>query len=260
MFGMIWRFAQVASYAPFVWLCVGNPGLAHDEVRLTNGEWPPYFSENLEGGGLGSQIVREAFKLAGVSVEYGFFPWKRAYVLAETGEWHGSVLYGWSEEREKIFYYSDAVFEAREVFFHRKERKFDWASMRDLANMRVGANVGYFYGPEFHNAAEEGLFDLDMTVAAKANFGKLIAGRIDLYVDDEIVGLHELRNNFPESDVAAITIHPKPVWVTPLYLLLSRKDPANAERTRLFNLGLRRLRQNGRFYELLARATAPNSG
>lgn len=244
--------------AAFAFFVVTGTANAHDTVRLTNGEWPPYFSENLEGGGLGSQIVREAFELAGVTVEYGFFPWKRAYVLAETGEWHGSVLYGWSEEREKIFHYSDAVFEAREVFFHRKERKFDWETMSDLANMRVGANVGYFYGPEFHGAADEGLFDLDMTVAAKANFGKLINGRIDLYVDDEIVGLYELRNNFPSEEVAEITTHPTPVWVTPLYLLLSRKDPANVERTRLFNLGLRRLRQNGRFYELLARATNPN--
>lgn len=255
---MVSRIIRFFGVAVATLACNAFHASAHDQIRLTNGEWPPYFSQELEEGGLGSQIVKEAFALADVEVEYGFFPWKRAYVLAETGEWNGSVLYGWSEEREQIFYFSDAVFEAREVFFHRKERKFNWSTMSDLANMRVGANVGYFYGPEFHKAAEDGLFDLDMTVAAKANFGKLLNGRIDLYVDDEVVGLHELRSNFPPEEAAEITTHPTPVWVTPLYLLMSRKDLANAERIRKFNLGLRRLRQNGRFYELLARATNPN--
>ena len=43
-------------------------------VGLTNGEWPPYTSQNLKNYGVFSPIVSEAFELEGMTVEYTFFP------------------------------------------------------------------------------------------------------------------------------------------------------------------------------------------
>lgn len=243
----------VISILPFIAMA-----RADDAVRLTNGEWPPYFSEEMKNGGLGSQIVREAFELAGKTVEYGYYPWKRAYVLAETGHWDGSVLWGWSEERQKAFYISDPVFEAREVFFYRRDETFDWDKLDDLHDLRIAGNVGYFYGPDFHAAADAEVFKLDLATSAVTSIKKLLAGRVDAYIDDEIVGLHVLHSQFGSDQAAKITVHPKAVWVTPLYLLLSRKKESNAETIKAFNLGLRRLRQSGRYYQLLAQATNPN--
>ena len=51
----------------------GNP----NRVVIANGEWNPYFSENLRYYGVVSRIVKEAFESEGIEVEYVFRPWKR---------------------------------------------------------------------------------------------------------------------------------------------------------------------------------------
>ncbi len=38
-------------------------------IRISNGEWAPYMSENSAHYGLASHIVSEAFKLEGITVE-----------------------------------------------------------------------------------------------------------------------------------------------------------------------------------------------
>src|SRR4051812_4106968 len=86
-------------------------GLAHADrnVRITNGEWPPYLSANLPDNGLISRVVTEAFRLQGITVEYGFFPWARALLLAKIGGWDGTVAWARSPARERDFYISDPV-------------------------------------------------------------------------------------------------------------------------------------------------------
>ena len=91
-----------------------------DTIRLTNGEWPPYLSEHLEHYGVVSRIVTEAFALEGVKVEYGFFPWKQAYELAESGEWDGSLIWLRTPEREQYFYFSEPILQCNYVFWHLK--------------------------------------------------------------------------------------------------------------------------------------------
>ncbi len=57
-------------------------------IRLTNGEWQPYLSEDTPHHGFASHIVTEAFALVGVEVEYGFFPWSRAMKLTSETSKH----------------------------------------------------------------------------------------------------------------------------------------------------------------------------
>lgn len=85
-----------------IFLC--NVSFAEETVRLTNGEWAPYFSEKLKYYGIGSRIVTEAFSLEGIRVIYGFYPWKRALKLAEAGEWDGAVGWETNPDREPYFY------------------------------------------------------------------------------------------------------------------------------------------------------------
>jgi polar amino acid transport system substrate-binding protein len=65
----------------------------------------PYF-------GLASRVVTEAFAAEGVTVEYGYFPWARSFMLAQTGEWDGTLIWTKSAEREKDFYYSEPLFDS----------------------------------------------------------------------------------------------------------------------------------------------------
>ncbi len=50
-----------------------------DSVRIANGEYAPYFSEDLKHYGVGSRIVKAAFAEVGINVDYVFRPWERGY-------------------------------------------------------------------------------------------------------------------------------------------------------------------------------------
>jgi len=84
-----------------------------ETVRLSTSDYPPYNSEILKHYGLIPRIVTEAFRLEGIDVEYEFFPWKRSYLASAAGDFHGTLQWYYSPEREKEHYYSD-VFSRKE--------------------------------------------------------------------------------------------------------------------------------------------------
>ncbi len=74
---------------------------AETTIRITNGEWEPYLSEHCYKYGLASHIVSEAFRLEGINVEWGFFPWKRSYEWAKDGSWDASAVW-WPTKEAKV--------------------------------------------------------------------------------------------------------------------------------------------------------------
>jgi polar amino acid transport system substrate-binding protein len=143
------------------WILILGCGVASAQtsktIRLTNGEWQPYLSEDAPHHGFASHIVTEAFALVGVEVEYGFFPWKRSFKLAKEGTWDGSVVWVDSDERREYFLYSDPVVPSKMAFFHLKGSDFDWNSYEDLKGIRIGGTLEYAYGKEFDAAEKAGI-------------------------------------------------------------------------------------------------------
>ncbi len=120
---------------------------AEEIIRITTGEHPPYLSENLKHNGVGLRIIKEAFALEGVKVEYGFFPWKRSYQLAKQGVWDASATWGYNTERDNYFYFSDPIYPAIAAFFHLKSYTFHWNTLDDLNGISIGATATYAYTP-----------------------------------------------------------------------------------------------------------------
>ena len=67
-----------------------------DTIRLTNGEWQPYLSQDVAHHGFASHVVTEAFAQVGVDVEFGFFPWATwASECPKLGVKQKSILGDW---------------------------------------------------------------------------------------------------------------------------------------------------------------------
>lgn len=226
-------------------------------IRLANGDWPPYLSETMPNYGIASQIVIEAFALQGITVEYGFFPWPRAFVLAQDGSWDGSLLWYKNEEREKDFYFSEEVLGGDTVLFHLASEPLEWESIDDLEGLRVGATLEYDYGEEFNQAEQAGLFTVERVPADLQNFEKLLAGRIDVFPLAREIGLYMIQQALTPEQVAQITYHPKPLRSDPGYLMLSRQVEGNEEMLKLFNSGLQELKQSGRLEEIIDQTLQP---
>jgi len=228
-------------------LLLSNYCMAGETVRLTNGEWPPYLSEGLKHYGVASHVVKSAFNNVGINVEYGFFPWKRAYTLAERGTWDGSVVWTPTEERNQNFYFSDPVASDVTVFFHLKSKIFDWKNYSDLKNLRIGATLSYDYGEDFAKNEKNGSIKVDRAVKDETGFKKLLVKRLDIFACNLDVGYSLIHKLYPIETASLFTNHPRPVKEAPLVLILSKKLDKNKKLIEKFNQGLKQLIDSGKF-------------
>lgn len=228
------------------------PGVAQDTIRITNGEWEPFLSEYSFHYGIASHIVSEAFKAEGITVEWRFFPWQRAFVLAQEGtDWDASCCWWPSDDIRQDFLLSEPVSQSSTVFFHRSDDTFDWETLDDLQGLRVGSTLGYDYGNAFTAAVESGKIALDEAPEDEQSWKKLLIGRIDILPNDPIVGYTQIRGIFPPEDAKRLTHHPKVLQTETLNLIIS-KQSKNAEFfLQKFNAGLQKLQESGMLEQIL---------
>ncbi|MBB5018160.1 polar amino acid transport system substrate-binding protein [Chitinivorax tropicus] len=230
-----------------LWVLVGvlaSSARAELTIRLTNGEWPPYLSPTLPHDGLASRIVRAAFAERGIKVEYGFFPWKRAFELAKEGAWDGSVVWMKNREREQQFHFSAPVIHSDYVFFHRRGLVFDWREINDIRPYRIGLSDGYDYGKDVSASQRNGQLKVEVATSDLINLRKLAWGRIDLFPINRVVGLSML-SQLNTDEAERLTFHPKALQMDTLHLILNRKNPSHTKLIEEFNKGLESVRARG---------------
>ncbi len=228
-------------------LTFSTSSFAQETIRITNGEWRPFLSENLKQYGVLSHIITTAFSSEGINVEYGFFPWARSYTFVKTGKWDGSVVWSRTPEKENEVYFSDPVFISKDVFFHLKSYKFDWNTIDDLKGITVGATIKYTYGKKFDNAEKVGELLVDRVPSDLLNFKKLLKERIQIFPMNIDAGYSLIQEQFKPENAQLFTNHSKPTQKFVYHLILSKKVKRNREMLKLFNKGLKRLRDNGKY-------------
>lgn len=232
-------------------LTVHSVAGANEQIRLTNGEWPPYLSEKLPQNGAASHIVTEAFAAVGVDVEYGFFPWKRAYQLAVDGIWHGTLIWVKTPERERDFYYSDVVISDPEYLFYLKSRKLKWKEVKDLKNLNIGATLHTVY-PTLEAAEKEGILTIDRSGNYDNLYQRLLHKRIDAIPQVNQVGKYFQRARLSKKDRVQITHSSTVLQLRQYHLILSKNVEENSRFIELFNQGLAILKASGRYYEIIS--------
>lgn len=220
---------------------------ADDSIEVTTGEWPPYTSESFLHGGVLTRICTEAFALEGVDVRYSYFPWIRS--MDELRSEHFAASLGWRKtpEREARFFFSDPLFEESEVFFYPKDKEFDWETLDDVANLRIGTTLGYASGEVLEPVVERGRGRLDMAPDEAMSFQKLVRGRVDVVPATASVGYYILQSKFLPGTAELITHHPRPILTGGLHLIVARDYPGGQELIERFNRGLARLRESGEY-------------
>jgi polar amino acid transport system substrate-binding protein len=228
------------------------PAESRDSIRLTNGEWQPYLSKDVPHFGMASHIITEAFALVEIDVEFGFFPWSRAMKLATDGTWDGSAVWSESEERLQDFFFSDPVVNSSWVFFHLESNAFDWNEYDDLADLKVGGTVSYYYSDAFEAAEAAGNIRVIRGRSDEVGLKNLLKGRIDLFPGELVVTYAQIRDTFAPEEVDMFVHHPKRIIDKPLHLLFSRKVSDSTQMRERFNEGLALLKKSGRYDQILA--------
>jgi polar amino acid transport system substrate-binding protein len=229
------------QWLPCVALILLSLVVQAEPVKLANGEWPPYQSQQLKHGGYISQFTKEAFAAAGYEVEYAYLPWKRGYEEAKAGIFDGSIIWSKNAERAKDFWFSDPIFELSTSLFQRIDMEYDIQSVDDLVGLELGGMIGYIYGTEeLENA---GLIEIQRNTSTQANFKKLMLGRLDIALESTDVG-HELVQQMGISD--RVKAHPTTINHRDYYLIISKNSPRAQELLDAFNRGMDKLKAQGK--------------
>lgn len=198
-----------------------------------------------------AHIVKEAFAREGVAVSYQFFPWKRALLMAEHAEVSASPGWIQTEERSKLFLFSDPVLISRTTLFYRRDRPLVFNTMADLKGKTIGAAVGYTYGEAFDQAAQGGEFTVDRTSSDEANLRKLLLGRLDAVAVNRAVGF-DILTRFTDAEQKQLAATDRNVNEQASRMAVSRALPNAEQLLKTFNTGLAKLQRDGTVKRLLA--------
>lgn len=222
-----------------------------ETITLTVGEYPPLDSQFLPYFGLIPHIVSEAFALENIDVEYIFLPWARAYSESRKGKVNGTLQWLYSEERAENHFYSNALLEESNVWFHLKDKPFTWETFADLKGKKIGARIGFTYSPEFYQAIDDGVFEALFLSSTLQNLKMLYSRRIDAYIENLDVGYYGVREFYDSEKAKHVTHHKKALLTNSSHLLFSKRNLKSDYFLKKFNRGLKRLKFSGRYQEIV---------
>jgi polar amino acid transport system substrate-binding protein len=165
--------------------------------------------------------------------------------------WDASCCWWPDDETTNEFLVSDTITETSFVFYHLKSYKLEWDSLKDLEGIKIGGTTKYHYGNEFMNAIESKKFNIEYTPKDEFNYRKLLAGRIDIFPNDPTVGKAQIRNNLSLDEANLLTYHSKKFGKSTLHLIMSKNHKRNKYFIDKFNAGLKKLKSNGRYQQML---------
>jgi len=224
-------------------------GYSHQTITLFIGEWAPYTSQKDDKGKISEIIVAEAFKLENIDVKYEYYPWKRSYRGVKEGLAVGTFPWYYSEQKEKDFIVTkEFLIRTKTVFFHLKSLKFHWESYEDLKNYSIGGTIGYT-GTVL--LKEKGLV-IQLVPREELNYKKMMKHRIDITASSTVVGVQLINKLFSKKERDLFTYHPKALFDSKMYMLISKKIPNAQELANTFDQGLIRLKKSGRYDRIIA--------
>ncbi len=234
---------------------------AAEPVVVGVGEWAPFCGKKLEQGGVSMQILSEAFKRQGVTVQYKWMPWKRAYEMTRQGEVDCTAPWAMTsdaEDRREVFIVGGSpVMMSRSFFFHLKSKEIPYdGTVASLKGLKIGITHGYTFGEIVSTVKEKKIAEVDENATSnEANFKKLLAGRIDVFSCQELVGWKTLHDKFKPEQVSLVKTTAKPSMEGNMFALFSRKDEARGKALcDKLDAGLKELQAEGYIEKLINKA------
>jgi len=213
---------------------------------------PTAYMDNGKQTGLLVDVVKEAFKRAGHSVEIRLMPWARCLADARTGHVDGIFsVYQTRERQEFLTYAQEVLITQVQAFFVRKDSSITFdGDLNKLSELRIGIINQTSYGPRLDSALETGLFrKVDTAHSASSNVQKLLHHRVDLIPSYRHVVLDTARTLGIAGEIRELT---PAIEAIPSYLAFSNKRDYAAVIS-AFNQALRAMKKDGTYDAIFAK-------
>ncbi|WP_247892450.1 transporter substrate-binding domain-containing protein [Azospirillum sp. Sh1] len=231
---------------------------------VTGNDYAPYTGEDLPGGGLVTELVRQAFAVGGRRYDVRFMPWKRGYDGVVLGRFLATFPYVRTPEREREVLFSDPVVEVRQFVYLSRRSAMEFHGrgrpgaeggsdgVTDFRGRTVCQPVGYALPAELEELVQLGRLTRHTPSDLGACMRMVAAGRADALVIDEYSAAAVIaRAGLTEE----IRISEQPFASVTLHLVVGRATPGAEAMVAAFNDGLKTLKQQGVYRQLLAAHT-----
>lgn len=230
-------------------LLLGSTTLSAQTITAAGDPWPPFLDPDHPQQGVAAELVKAAFASQGHELKFTFVPWQRALDGVKEGEY--DVLIGaWkTQEREGFLKFSEPYLFNDVKFIKKKGSDFEYSGMDSLTGKTIGTVRGYGYGDTFEKATN---FKREEAANLMPSILKVIGGRIDLTLEDEVVAKSHISKENPEA-LEQIEFVANPLSSNGLYVAGGLKNPKHEEIIAAFNKGLEAIKADGSFDAILQR-------
>lgn len=234
-------------------LALANVSSAEESLtlRIRADAWMPFNGDPAaKQPGYVVEFLREIFEPQGIKVDYQIMPWAAAVKAAEAGEIDG-IIGANKKEAENLVTGTVSIAEPQFALFVRKDSPWKYESLRSLQSIHLGAIEGYSYW-----ASLDGYIKKSTAPALKMYTGDnplaeamvdLVDGKIDVMPESVLVFVWMTKNTGRKFSDFRIAYSET---AEPLYVAFSKTEQGR-KYTRMFDLGLRKLKDSGRFDAIL---------
>jgi polar amino acid transport system substrate-binding protein len=232
---------------------LAGPSFAADTqvLHIRADSWMPFNGDPAnEKPGYVVELLRAVFEPQGIKVDYQIMPWTNALKAAATAEIDG-VIGANKKEAASLVVGAESIAEPKFALFVRRDSTWKYESLRSLQSVKLGAIESYNYWDSL-----DGYLKKSPPAALKFYGGDtplveaiadLSAGKIDVLVESVVVFYWAVKGT--GKNVADFRIA-YTEQSDPLYVAFSPTEQGRKQ-ARLFDRGLRVLRENGRFDAIL---------
>ncbi|MBW4934642.1 substrate-binding periplasmic protein [Marinobacter sp. F4206] len=217
----------------------------------------PWCPHNCEAGsereGYMVEIAREAFALARLNVTYVNMSWARALAQAEEG-YVDAVVGAFISDAPGFVFPEEAIGQARTALFAHSDSHWSYRDIDSLKAYKLIAINGYSYSPELDEYIEDHREDRNRVwiISGPSPLDRAIEllgqDRTDVLPEDKRVMQWTLAHmdNPPALRMVG------QLEQMPTYIAFSPANPDSPEFAALLTEGVRKLRETGRFQEILS--------
>lgn len=205
-----------------------------EPLQMRTLENPPlaYTDENGAITGILVEGIREAVRRTGHEVEIRIYPWKRVLQEVAVGNADAAFNAGKTEERQTWGrYHKSVLMEETYVFFAREPKALS-RDLEEASELRVGIQLGYYYGERFDRLLQNLSFRaLEVSQTIPRNLQLLRADRTDVFIGDLLPTLYYIKELGLEDEIHIVrekeSGRPLVVSTSPTYVAFSRRriDP-----------------------------------
>jgi len=225
---------------------MATPAAAAEQLVVVTETWALYvYDDDGVTKGFDYEVMVAVLKKMGYTADCRFYPWKRCLTMVRAQEVDAILDVSLNPERSKQMFFPDEhISESTSVLFFLRGRPDNFNVLSDLAGLKIGTVLGYFYNQAIQDAdyfIKEPVRDIEQ------NFNKLLAGRIDMFISNKHVGLF---NAHKLGLLDRIDYTKKRISGGRNYVAFALK-PANKDLARAFSVRLKSFKTTDRYQAIL---------